>query len=386
MKMKRKIYIGSPVRGFFEHLFNFNEDKITFKKNEDSYELVSRKKMFLHKLAKSKLLTKLGFIHQVKVKNLSLEFDGVLSYNKFLKTNRPYCIYLENPYALVNYSLERPDSKITKLNIAKKFNDPNLKAIICASNACKETLTKVYSIPEKVIIDQIYPLIPDSKYTFPEIIKLKDDDYLDCLFVASRFKVKGGYEIIELYNKLMEQQLFGVRFTIVTKIDDLDQAVINNLKDKKNIRLIEFDLPFNELNNLYATHDILLNPTRMDSFSLVTLEAMKQGMAILASDLYAIPEMVTEEVNGYLLEPKFRFFNYNNLPNESVWNYREDTVLSDYIDEELVDKMYEKIKYMYFNRPIIREFQEKSYKISNVELFSSKLIFEEWTNLFNNIF
>ncbi len=53
---------------------------------------------------------------------------------------------------------------------------------------------------------------------------------------------------------------------------------------------------------------IFINPTRQDSFSLVVLEAIKSGNVIISSDLYAIPEMVIDDYNGYLVGPKYRIF------------------------------------------------------------------------------
>ena len=125
-----------------------------------------------------------------------------------------------------------------------------------------------------------------------------------------------------------------------------------------------------------------MNPTRQDSFSLVTLEAIKSGNAILTTDLYAIPEMVKEDFNGYLINPKYRFFTYDNMPNPEVWNNRKETIYSDYIDDNIVDFLVSKIIYLFNNRDILHELSDNSYNISN-DKFSEKNIISEWYKIFN---
>lgn len=381
----KKIYIGTNTRGFLEHLFNYNPNKLRFLRKEGSYEIVSSKKLFLHKIAKSKLLSIFGFIHVIKVNNLSNDIDAVFSYNKLLKTNKPYYIYLENPYGLVNFSLERPNNKLVKKRLNKIFNDSNLKGIICASKACQDTIKKVYDIPNQVRIELLYPLISNSNRTFDEIENLKSSAKLKCLFIASRFRIKGGNEIISLMEKLEELQYNNIHLTMIVNKKLLDEENQKKINQLDNIEIKDFNLTYEELQEIYAQHDVLLNPTRMDSASLVTLEAIKQGVAVLASDLYAIPEMVRDNENGYLMSPKYRFFNYDNMPNPKVWNNRENTIETNYIDTALVDQMLEKIVYLNQNKDKLRNMQENSYLLGNQREFSSDILFKKWEKLFQDI-
>lgn len=48
--------------------------------------------------------------------------------------------------------------------------------------------------------------------------------------------------------------------------------------------------------------DVLLLPTYVESFGMVALEALSFGMAIIATDIYALPEMVNKK-NGALISP-----------------------------------------------------------------------------------
>ncbi|WP_143139374.1 glycosyltransferase, partial [Alkalibacterium sp. 20] len=128
--------------------------------------------------------------------------------------------------------------------------------------------------------------------------------------------------------------------------------------------------------------NILLNPTRQDSFSLVTLEAMKAGNVIISTDLYAIKEMVDDGVNGFLIDPKYRFFDENNMPNELVWNNRKKTIYSDYLDNKIIDFMFNRICYLNLNREVLESMSYNSYKKGTEGEFSERFIVDEWTKFF----
>jgi glycosyltransferase involved in cell wall biosynthesis len=54
---------------------------------------------------------------------------------------------------------------------------------------------------------------------------------------------------------------------------------------------------------LMAAADVLLYPTRADNHSLVILEAMAQGLPVVAYEVGGVPEQVTHGVTGLLVEP-----------------------------------------------------------------------------------
>ena len=53
--------------------------------------------------------------------------------------------------------------------------------------------------------------------------------------------------------------------------------------------------------------DILIHPTYVDTFGVVVLEAIAHGLGIISTDLYALPEMVYDGVNGIILMHQFPF-------------------------------------------------------------------------------
>ena len=378
----KRIYVATKTRGFLSHLFLHNNDEFEFiyKKN-NIYETNSKIKMLISRLVRSSIADYMGLIQRIRVKKGI--GDMAFSYNRFLNSELDYVIYLENPLALVHYSTERAKSYIGKLKLKKYFKDSHLKRIICLSKACYETINCFYNIPQNILIEQIYPFIPNLDSINKEIIiKKSNNKTLECLYISANFKLKGGNDILSAFDRLNEAGINNVKLKIITRIDDLENRLINKIKLNSNIELLDFKLSKEELNNIYANSNILLHPTRQDSFALVILEAMKAGNIILTTDLYALPEMVEDNYNGFLIEPKYRFFNKDNMPNENVWNNRKKTIYSDYIDENVVNFLFEKIYYLNKNRDILEKMALNSFEKSTKGEFGEDFIINKWKNIF----
>lgn len=379
----KKIYVATKTRGFLSFLINQKNSTFHFYSRKTKvYETNSRLKIFIARIVKSSLADHLGVIQRIVVRDNS--YDIAFSYNRFLISNKKYIIYLENPLALVHYSINRPNTLLSKIKLRKYFNDPNLVSIICLSKACYETVNQIYDIPDRIKIEQIYPYIPNSNIDKSMIINKSHTDYLKCLYISSDFKLKGGEDIIVTFEKLKKKGLNNIKLLIVTRVDRLNNESKRVIELNSNIELLDFKLNKEELQSIYEDSNLLLNPTRQDSFSLVTLEAIKNGLVILSTDLYALPEMIEHNINGFLVEPKYRFFNKNNMPNKAVWSDRENTIYSDYIDYNIVNFLFNKIIYIYNNRDILERMAMNSYLSGANGEFGEDYIINKWKSIVKN--
>lgn len=378
----KKVYVVTKVRGFLTELLKKNFENIDIKyTDKNTYELNTKRKELFARIVRSWVGSILAPISSIKLKSSDYRnFDLLFSYNRLLDCQKPYIIYLENPFALVHYSNKRPYNMFIKKKLKKLFYNDNLKTIVCLSESCYDTLKLVYDIPDSVKVKQIYPYISDvTLEKFKCILSEKGKrTSIQCLFVTSNFILKGGNEILCAFNLLSSLVSNNIKLKIVTPISKLDEENKNKIEKNNNIELVDFNLTKAQLNEVYADNDILLNPTRQDSFSLVTLEAMKYGNVILSTDLYAIPEMVHDQENGFIFPPKYRFFDYNKLPNDYVWNHRKKTIQSDFLDEAVVEFLKEKLVYLFENREKMINMSKKSFEIANNGSFSSKKIANEW--------
>lgn len=242
-------------------------------------------------------------------------------------------------------------------------------------------------VNDKSKITMIYPLINNSSYDVNEILNFKaKKEKIQCLYVSSQFNLKGGGEIISLFDKIHRNNIKS-HLIIVTPISDLSKNQLDSINSNPSITLLDYNLNESELNTLYLNTHILLNPTRMESFGMVVLESMKQGCAVISSDLFAVDEMVKNGVSGYLLEPMIRFYTKAKEPNLDVWNNRKNTIYAGYTDYQIVEEMYQKIVKLESDsdRKLLEKLNINSYLIANQGAFDSEKIIKQWEELFSEI-
>lgn len=374
----------SNTRGFLKNLFDFDFKHLSFYyEKKDVYEYRSKWKKTLARVVKWKIFDFLGVFRIVK--SFSNDGNFCFSYNRFLKTNKPYVIYLENPSALVNYSWSRPNHFLSKRKLKRCFADENLKAIVCMSKKCYDTFLNFYDLPSSVLLLQTYPLITDcSEYTIEKIKEKVNQTVVECLFISSEYSLKGGQNIRQALQKLIDFDI-QLHVTFIVKIDAVPKEEVEILRTMKNVSLVNFSLSKSELDNYYKKASILINPTRFDSFSLVTLEAMKFGLTLLATDVYAISEFVENEKNGYLCKPVYNVWNLDGSVNSLYRNSGYDVLKKNNIDEDVVVWLVKHLKELCENRLLLEKMCVASLLKSRQGDFSEKTISEFWENLFLSI-
>lgn len=206
------------------------------------------------------------------------------------------------------------------------------------------------------------------------------------LFIAQglRFLSKGALEIIEAFTRLRTDGL-NLSLTMVTSLQEVNKEIIDTIQHTGGITLYDFKFSFSEMQELYASHHILLIPSSDDSFNLTVLEAMKAGLPALASRLYAIPEMIADGENGYLTDPAWWFFDEHNILNHAVWNHRKETIYSGKKNERITQFLEEKIRLLYANRDLLKQLSLNSYQKAMTPPFSRDYIVNQWNELLNKI-
>lgn len=381
----KKIRVIRANRGFWKDLFNANFSDYKFFLNhiQSTEDIKKNSKKILWKISQLKVLDILGVFQKVKVDSKE-EIDMYFSYNRFINTKVPYVVALENPIALVHYRPQRAQSLMGKRNLKRTFGLTNVKAICCLSKACQSAMNYYYEIPNKVAITQIYPYIADE-ISIEELNNKINSDVLHCLFVSSDFNLKGGNELIQAFvdtNLINDQR---IHIDIITKLDGINKSVKKAIKSASNIHIHDFSFTKEELNEFYKKCNVFVNTTRKDSFSLVTLEALKFGCAFIATDMYAIREMVNEGKNGYLIKPSIPYWNEDNTYNEKLKRKERLKLISDDIDLDVVKFIGQKLNLMLEDRDKLKSFQQYSYELATTGEFSREYILNKWKQIFDEI-
>jgi len=120
-----------------------------------------------------------------------------------------------------------------------------------------------------------------------------------------------GAEPIHLLfvGRLDYQKGFDVLLKAYAKVDrnDLKLTVVGSAVNEDSVECPPMDsveyLPWvtpSEVQALYQKADALIVPSRWEGFAMVPLEGMAMGLPVIASNCTSLPELVTNEVSGYV--------------------------------------------------------------------------------------
>lgn len=180
--------------------------------------------------------------------------------------------------------------------------------IIAVSNFTKMDAIKTYGIPAEKItviqngvdIDKFSPKI--SGDVIRRRLSLLNEPLV---LYLGRFDYRKGVENLVKAIPLVLQQNEDVKFLLVGK-GPFENALKNlavKLRVKDSIifhpSVSDFDLP-----KYYAAADVFVFPSLWEGFGLSLLEALASGKAIISTNVSAIPEIITHNKTGLLVEPK----------------------------------------------------------------------------------
>lgn len=169
-----------------------------------------------------------------------------------------------------------------------------------------------------------------EKYNIPKDKKI-------ILGVASVWTARKGLNEFIKLNKMVDFN----KYVIV--LVGLNKKQIKTIPS--NIIGIERTENAEELAKLYTISDIFLNPSKEETFSLVTVEAMCCGIPVIVYDNSAVKEVVGE--NGKFI--------------------KQDTNIKDILDVVINDKSFNK------NRVILRNYDVQKMKKKYIELYRRRV-------------
>ena len=181
------------------------------------------------------------------------------------------------------------------------------KKVICVSHGL---YLKYAQKINKNILTYVYDGVNTKKFYNPnkEIFASSTIHFLN----VGRIKhEKGQFLMIKALNELKDR--FNFDITFVGYIHKFYKRKL--LKLGKNIKeRITFVGQVNDVNKYYEKSDVFIMPSLSEAFGLVTVEAMLNGLVVIASNSLGSKEIVENENNGYL----FKANDYISLKNKII--------------------------------------------------------------------
>jgi|GEM_PF-3903967 len=164
-----------------------------------------------------------------------------------------------------------------------------------------------------------------------------------------------GGQIIDFFIKLLMNLPLKVKVLLVGSLwGNVDGELIINKIEKANLKerlILTGYLRRNELPLAYLSADIFVKPAYFfEAFGIVFMEAMSYGLPIVTHNIGALPEIVTNEENGYLIrhseddisefknkieslvENRMKYKQISENNREKAKNYLWDNILERYFE------------------------------------------------------
>lgn len=171
----------------------------------------------------------------------------------------------------------------------------SLDNFILITKSQKKTIENLIGKNYNSKLKLIYNGIDEKKFFYSEV---QNKDKIKIAQISRLEKHKGIYDLIETFKDL---KLKNVELLIAGEGKEREN-IIKKIKEynlEKNIKLVGFIKTSTFLKEV----DILVLPSYSEGLPLILLEAMSSGVPIIATKVDGIPEIIENNVNGYLFSP-----------------------------------------------------------------------------------
>lgn len=199
--------------------------------------------------------------------------------------------------------MEMPHSKKDPYH---KYVYSAINLFITVTEQLRNDLIEKLPIPsEKIILEYLGVKAPLPKDNAICNALISDKHHPFLVGVFSRIEEhKGQHLIIEAAKLLKEKH--GDKIQYVFMGDVMEQAYMQRLEEKINQYDLNKDMHFKGFHpdpmQLMPCFDIIVMPSKRETFGLVLAEAMRSEVAVIGTDSGGVPEIIDDKVTGFLFE------------------------------------------------------------------------------------
>lgn len=228
--------------------------------------------------------------------------SGVIPLNR-----KPWVVDVERASSFFGLQEKKLYERSYRKKVEKMLSSPHCKKVMPHNEASKKSILNAYDtsgFEDK--IEVVYPAIePLNK----EKNKTRNDEKIKLLLISNTFYDKGEKELLQAFDILDKK--YDIELTLKARIPE---SIREKYKGKDNLNLVSDIVSRDELfNKYYLNSDIFVLPTYIDSFGFVFLEAASAGLPLVGNNIFAVPEIIEDGKNGFLIDTPVSWFGEDYL-------------------------------------------------------------------------
>src|SRR3989344_963064 len=363
MKPKKNILLigpaklsGCPVGGMVSYIETILKSNLAKDYNflllNTSKQLSVSNNFFLNILNSLKKITKLFYL--LSVKNIDIVHINSSSYLGFFE-KQLFALISKLYRKKVVFQIHggkfnefyNSSSKISKLAIRTLFKSND--KIIVVGRYWFNFLSKIVNTNK---LEIVYNSVDPNKFKCSR--KGRKRKNINVLSVGCLSKEKGTFDIINAIPIVIASKK-NVSFNFIGRFEN--ETVKKKLEyecQKSNIKKFVFlkgEIEHNKIKKEYCNSDIFILPSYYESFSLVLLEAMASGLPIITTNISALPELIKDNENGFLIEKgdykKLAGYILELVNNKNLRNFMARKNISKIEEDFSLVKMQSEIRKIY---------------------------------------
>jgi glycosyltransferase involved in cell wall biosynthesis len=290
-------------------------------------------------------------------------------------SNHPYFVTIEHASSFFHLDDDLFESDRWKKTLISFLQKKRCKKILPYSEATRSALEyglgKYYEkIREKVEV--LYPAI-DAKIHFKKYPRIKNRESFHILFVSRHFFDDGGRELVEACKILSLK--YDISVDIITNPPPHHQQLFEEYKKKINSDVVKIqtssiarEILFRDY---YSQSDLFVLPSYIHFFGYVMLEAMLYQLPVITSDVYAMPEIIKDGLNGFVVSSPISCFSKENLkPSSKIKSYKNEIIKRDLTP--VTNTLVMKIEELISNPKMCEKMGDESFHMVTKGKFSTE--------------
>jgi len=289
------------------------------------------------------------------------KYDLIHSSRGIIPLNRkPWVMDIEHVHSFFGLNPKLIKNKFWKRFIEKKLASINCRAILCHCEATRQAFFRYLDCSRfKEKIKVLYP----ASHIVP--IKKEKHDKIRILCVLSLFKPKGGHQILKAFSQL-EKKHKNIELWLRADVPESFKKKYNS----KNIKYMDYlkDIVPREklLKEVYSKCDIFLYPTFYDSFGYSLIDAMVAKLPIISTNMFAIPEIVKDGRNGFVVDIPGYSLKENFLQYYPIENLTKKD------NEKFIQGIVKSLEKLIKDKKLREGMSKESFRLVNTGKFSIK--------------